>query len=85
MEYGPKKLVDTKPSNVAPIRVNVGLGNSAEKQKQKQKASVFSFGSGFEADCTTDLSLLNKTKDVSSNVKVIGTNRGQKPKKASQD
>ena len=83
MEYGPKKLVDTRPSNVAPVRVNVGLGNSAEKQKQK--ASVFSLGSGFEVDCTTDLSLLNKTKDVSSNVKVIGTNRGQKPKKASQD
>ena len=70
MEYGPKKLVDTRTSNVAPVKVNVGLGNNAEKQK----ASVFSFGSGFEADCTTDLSLLNKTEDVSSNVKVIGTN-----------
>ena len=56
---------------MAPVRVNVGLGNSA--RKQKQKASVFSFGSGSEADHTTDLSLLNKTKDVSSNVKGIST------------
>nr|POF24623.1 hypothetical protein CFP56_61038 [Quercus suber] len=73
VEYGPKKLVDTKPSNVALVRVNVGLGNSAGKQKQK--VSVFSFGSGFKVDYFTDLSLLNKTKDVSSNVKSIGTGR----------
>ena len=71
MEYRPKKLVDTEPSNVALVRVNVGLGNNA--RKQKQKASIFSFSSGFEADRTMDLSLLNKTKDVSSNVKGIGT------------
>ena len=83
MEYRPKKLMDTGPSNVAPVRVNVGLGNSA--RKQKQKASVFLFGGGFEADCTTDLSFLNKTKYILSNVKGIGTGRGQKPRKASQD
>ena len=56
---------------MAPVRVNVGLGNSA--RKQKQKASAFLFNSGFEADCTSNLSLLNKTKDVLSNVKGIGT------------
>ena len=56
---------------MAPVRVNVGLGNSAGKQKQK--ASVFSFGSGSKANHTTDLSLLNKTKDVLSNVKGIST------------
>ena len=71
MEYGAKKLVATGPSNVAPGRVNVGLGNNVGKQKQK--ASIFLFDSGFEVDRTTNFSLLNKIKDVSSNIKGIGT------------
>ncbi|KAF3967886.1 hypothetical protein CMV_008158 [Castanea mollissima] len=41
MEYGPKKLMDTGPSNVALSMVDVSLGNNAGKQKQK--ASSFSF------------------------------------------
>ena len=71
VEYGPKKLMDIGPSNMALVRVNMGLGNSVGKQKQK--ALVFSFSSGFEVDCTTNLSLLNNTKDVLLNVKGIGT------------
>ena len=54
---------------MAPVRVNVGLGSNAGKQKQK--ASIFLFDSGFEVDRTINFSLLNKTKDVSSNVKGI--------------
>lgn len=82
-KYGPKKLMYTGPSNMALSMVNVGLGNSTGKQKQK--ASGFSFGSDSEADHTKDLSLLNKTKVISSNVKDICSTRGQKPRKASQD
>ena len=49
----------------------MGLGNNVGKQKQK--ALIFSFDSGFEVDRTTNFSLLNKIKDVSSNIKGIGT------------
>ena len=71
-------LANTGPSFVAPIKANVGIGNSEGKQKQ---ALLFSSDSRPEVDCPTDFSPLNNTKKESSYVKVVALSEVRSPGK----